>query len=206
MFDESAYIETIRTESGVVVGVAYDESAANDCPIDWVEGHAAALVIDAEDDAVRRDLERLGSAEDAALLARYHAAEDEDEAEREAFTKHYTRKGWTVQTCTMRGDMGEYPITAVIAVDNSYGTPDMLAKELEDWAFGRVYRLDFYAPYRYGDTVELQLYESIGGVYMTDWSDDEAVREDIESYAADYPAPATLTALFRVSAAADLAA
>lgn len=47
MLDESAYLETVRTESGVVVAVAYDDDASNDCPLDWIAGHVAVFVVDA---------------------------------------------------------------------------------------------------------------------------------------------------------------
>lgn len=209
MLDESKYLETVRTESGVVVAVDYDEAAANDCPIDWLDGHAAALVTDAEDYATAKAIERLGTAEDSAALARWYATDDEDEAEREAFTKHYARNGWTVQTCTLRGDMGECPITAVIAVEDGYGSPAMLARELEDWAFGRVYRLDFYAPYWYEVNGEvnatLELYDSLGGVYFADWSDPEAVRDECEEHAADTRPPAIIEATVTVTTTGALA-
>lgn len=210
MLDESNYLETVRTESGVVVAIDYDESAADDCPIDWLDGHAAALVTDAEDYATAKAIERLGTAEDSAALARWYATDDEDEAEREAFVKHYKRKGWTVETHTMRGEMGEYPVTAVLAIDDGYGTTDALARELEDWAFGRVYRLDFYATYWYEVNGEvnatLELYDSLGGVYFADWSDPEAVREECEEYAADTRPPATIEATVTATANGKIAA
>lgn len=197
MLDESAYLETVRTESGVVVAIDNDRAAANDCPIDWLDGHAAALVTDAEDYATAKAIERLGTADTSATMARWYAVDDEDEAEREAFVKHYKRKGWSVETHTMRGEMGECPITAVLAIDDGYGTTDALAKELEDWAFGHVYRLDFYAPYWYEVNGEvnatLELYDSLGGVYFGDWADAEAVRSECEDYAADIVAPDTIT-------------
>lgn len=209
MLDESKYLETVRTESGVVVAVAYDDDASNDCPLDWCPGHAAVLVIDAEDYATAKAIERLGSAETSATMARWYAVDDEDEAEREAFTKHYARKGWTVETHTLRGDMGDYPIAAVIAVEDGYGTPAMLARELEDWAFGRVYRLDFFAPYWYEVNGEvnatLEFYDSLGGVYFTDWSDPDAVRDGCEEYAANIRPPATIQATATVTTTGTLA-
>ncbi len=209
MLDESAYLETIRTESGVVVAVAYDDDAANDCPIDWLDGHAAALVTDAEDYATAKAIERLGTADTSTTMARWYAVDDEDEAEREAFTKHYARNGWMVETHTLRGEMGECPITAVLAVEDGYGMPAILARELEDWAFGRVYRLDFYAPYWYEVNgkvnAALELYDSLGGVYFADWSDSEAVREECEECAADTRPPATIEATVTVTATGALA-
>lgn len=209
MLNESAYLETIRTESGVVVAVAYDDDASNDCPLDWCTGHAAALVVDAEDHATAKAIERLGSAEDSAALARWYAIDNEDEAEREAFVKHYKRKGWTVETHTMRGEMGECPITAVLAIEDGYGTADALAQELEDWAFGRVYRLDFYAPYWYEVNSDvdatLEFYDSLGGVYFADWSDPEAVREECEEYAASIRPPATIQTTVTVTTTGALA-
>lgn len=209
MLNESAYLETVRTESGVVVAVAYDDDASNDCPLDWYTGHAAALVVDAEDHATAKAIGRLGSAEDSAALARWYAIDNEDEAERKAFTKHYKRKGWSVETHTMRGEMGEYPITAVLAVEDGYGTAAMLARELEDWASGRVFRLDFFAPYRYEVNGEvnatLEFYDSLGGVYFADWSDLEAVREECEEYAASIRPPATIQTTVTVTTTGALA-
>ena len=209
MLDESAYLDTVRTESGVVVAIDNDKDAANDCPIDWYAGHAAALVVDAEDHATAKAIERLGSADISTTMARWYAVDDEDEAEREAFTKHYRRKGWTVETHTVRGDMGEYPITAVLAIDDGYGTTDALAKELEDWAFGHVYTLDFFAPYRHQINdktyTAYELYDSLSGVYFADWSDPEAVREECEEYAAYTRPPATIDATVTVTATGALA-
>ena len=210
MLDESAYLETVRTESGVVVAIDNDRAAANDCPIDWLDGHAAALVTDAEDYATAKAIERLGTADTSATMARWYAVDDEDEAEREAFTKHYARKGWTVETHTLRGDMGDYPIDAVIAVEDGCGTPAMLARELEDWAFGHVYTLDFFAPCRHQINdktyTAYELYDSLSGVFFADWSDPEAVREECEEYAADTRPPATIEATITVTTTGALAA
>lgn len=209
MLDESAYLETVRTESGVVVAVAYDDDAPNDCPLDWCTGHAAALVVDAEDYATAKAIERLGTADTSTTMARWYATDDEDEAEREAFVKHYKRKGWTVETHTMRGEMGEYPVTAVLAIEDGYGTTDALARELEDWAFGRVFCLDFFASYAFevNDEVNatLEFYDSLGGVYFADWSDPEAVREECGEYAANIRPPATIHTTVTVTTTGTLA-
>ena len=209
MFNANDYLDIVRTASGIVVGIERDYDACGDCPIDWIEGHAAALVTDAEDYATAEAIERLGTADTSATMARWYAVDDEDEAEREAFTKHYKRRGWTVETHTMRGEMGEYPITAVIAVEDGYGTPAMLARELEDWAFGHVYTLDFFAPYRHQINdktyTAYELYDSLSGVYFADWSDPEAVREECGEYAANIRPPATIHTTVTVTTTGTLA-
>ncbi len=210
MFNSSDYIETVET-NGLTVGVSYDEFAYNDCPLDWAHGHVACLPLDV-DECERTDLERLGDAEQAVDNARYYCEDDPDAGALKAFTTHYTRKGWAVEVCNLTGEFpGEYK-TVALAVEQGYGTPDMLRRELEDWAFGNVFQLDFYAPYAHevnGETVtELQRFSSVSGVYFSDYVGSDAIVKECEEYAVDAltDVPQTLESSVTVTTVGRLAA
>lgn len=210
MLDESAYLETVRTESGVVVAVAYDDDASNDCPLDWIAGHVAVFVVDAPCiETARVDLERLETAADAVANARDYSQWDPDADALKAFTTHYARAGWLCEVVELRGDVPGEWITIALAVEPGYGNPRGNALELEDWAFGHVYRLDFFAPYWYEVNSEvdatLEFYDSLGGVYFADWSDPEAVREECGEYAANIRPPATIHTTVTVTTTGTLA-
>ena len=210
MFNSNDYIETVET-NGITVGVAYDKFAFTNCPLDKTPDNVACLPLDG-DECARVDIERLGDAEQAVENARYYCEDDPDAGALKAFTAHYARKGWDVEVCNLTGEFpGEF-MTVALAVEQGYGTPGMLRRELEDWAFGNVYQLDFYAPYAHevnGKTViELEQFDSVGDVYFSEYVGSDEMIDECKEYALDASAnaPETLESSVTVTTVGRLAA
>lgn len=170
MLNPNEYLDTVEHD-GIVAAIERDPYAHRFNPLDDLNGFIAVLTVDG-DRWEHSAFDRLGDAESAVSDARYRNEDDPDAAALEAFKKHYARKGWTVEEFTIMTYEETDRARVCIAADAGYGTPDQHASDLECWACGNVYSIDFYAPYTCevdGETLtEMLVADNLGNVYLPD--------------------------------------
>lgn len=94
-------------------------------------------------------------------------AEDSEELAK-AVRKHCERGGWSVWEGTIRGNsQGDWQD---VLVATRRGDAERLAEMIEDYTYGRVYRIETWAPYSVvidGETyISWEYCDSIGGLYL----------------------------------------
>lgn len=208
MFNPNEYLDTVEHD-GIVAAIERDPSAHRFNPLDDLGGSIAVLTVDG-DEWERRAFDRLGDAEGAVSEARRSDADDPDAAALEAFRRHYARKGWTVEEFTILTYKETDRARVCIAVDAGYGTPSQHARDLECWACGNVYAIDFYAPYTCevgGETMtEMLVGETLGNVYLPDALGTPEAIAEVKSIIEDqsmcnrpFEAPATVNATWTLA-------
>lgn len=151
--------------------VDYDDAfRGNDGPIDWAAGSVATMTV-----SKPRGFTSLDEVPDDFDM---QAARDYCDDPAAAFCRHYVRKGWDCSVFTLRGDVQADWYDVAIATNPDFSDAASFARDLEDWLFGRVYVVDFYAPFKFGDgSIHWEHVDSLGSVYFTDMGD-----EDKENY------------------------
>lgn len=104
-----------------------------------------------------------------------HIADHADEPEElaKAVRKHCERGGWSVWEGTIRGDsQGDWQD---VLVATRLGDAERLAEMIEDYTYGRVYRIETWAPYSVvidGETyISWEYCDSVGGLYIGHYRD-----------------------------------